>query len=517
MANPIAYNSGTTVSGCINKGTISLAVHNLNYSTRPGNLNWYAGGDNTNKYIIISDTYSQGVDTQANSRPTMWATSALTDNELLKWINGLPARSGQSTFATLTNAISWLTSQNKYLISNQHYPQIVTSGMVLNLDAGFTASYPNVGTSWYDLYSGGTGSLNNGPVWNNLGMSSNISFDGTNDYYELTNRNTSLEFQPNQPYSCLVFYRSPASVTYGALIADMQDSGTPAYPGWDIWFNNGDIGEFLNYISNSNKKILIFVVDSFSTDATVEILNRNNINYIQNSYLTHAKQINVGIDRFPFQVEWILKLDCDELLTDELIENINHHISNPSQFNGFFIQRKVYFLGGIMNFGMINPIWLLRLWKLTDGRCNDLWMDEKIELKNAKTTQLSGFLIDHNLNDLTWWTQKHNRYASQEAFEILRQKYGLNTPMATDTKDKWVVIFKKGYNRLPIFIRPFLLFIYAYILKLGFLDGKRGLIWNFLQVFWYRFLVDVKVFETEINTQFNADKIRTILKKEFEN
>lgn len=261
----------------------------------------------------------------------------------------------------------------------------------------------------------------------------------------------------------------------------------------------------------------IFVVDSFSTDATVEILNRNNINYIQNSYLTHAKQINVGIDRFPFQVEWILKLDCDELLTDELIENINHHISNPSQFNGFFIQRKVYFLGGIMNFGMINPIWLLRLWKLTDGRCNDLWMDEKIELKNAKTTQLSGFLIDHNLNDLTWWTQKHNRYASQEAFEILRQKYGLNTPLATDTKDKWVVIFKKGYNRLPIFIRPFLLFIYAYILKLGFLDGKRGLIWNFLQVFWYRFLVDVKVFETEINTQFNADKIRTILKKEFEN
>jgi hypothetical protein len=245
MANPIAYNSGTTVSGCINTGTISLAVDNLNYSTRPGNLNWYAGGDNTNKYIIISDTYSQGVDTQANSRPTMWATSALTDNELLKWINGLPARSGQSTFATLTDAISWLTSQNKYLISNQHYPQIVTSGMVLNLDAGFTASYPNVGTSWYDLYSGGTGSLNNGPVWNNLGMSSNISFDGTNDYYELTNRNTSLEFQPNQPYSCLVFYRSPASVTY-TLIADMQDSGTPAYPGWDIWFNNGEIGNTIS-------------------------------------------------------------------------------------------------------------------------------------------------------------------------------------------------------------------------------------------------------------------------------
>ena len=247
MANPIAYNSGTTVSGCINKGTISFAVDNLNYSTRPGNLNWYAGGDNTNKYIIISDTFSQGVDTQANSRPTMWATSAQTDSELLKWINGLPARSGQSTFSTLLDAISWLEGQGKYLISNQHYPQIVTSGMVLNLDAGFTGSYPNVGTNWYTINSGSTGTLNNGPTWNNLGPSSNFSFDGTNDYYELTNRDTSLEFQPNQPYTCMVFYRSPVTGTQsGALIADMQDSGTPAYPGWDIWFNNGDIGNTIS-------------------------------------------------------------------------------------------------------------------------------------------------------------------------------------------------------------------------------------------------------------------------------
>jgi hypothetical protein len=218
MANPIAYNSGTTVSGCINTGTISLAVDNLNYSTRPGNLNWYAGGDNTNKYIIISDTYSQGVDTQANSRPTMWATSALTDNELLKWINGLPARSGQSTFATLTDAISWLTSQNKYLISNQHYPQIVTSGMVLNLDAGFTASYPNVGTSWYDLTkTQNPGVLTNGPTWSNSGMTSAMTFDGTNDYVSLGN-SESIRFLGNSPYTLSVLTK------LNRLVSD--------YPGW---------------------------------------------------------------------------------------------------------------------------------------------------------------------------------------------------------------------------------------------------------------------------------------------
>ena len=239
MANPIAYNSATTVSGCVNKGTISLAIDNFNYSTRPGNLNWYAGADNTNRYLIISDTYSQGVETQANSKPTIWATSAQTDSELLKWINGLPARSGQSTFATLSDAISWLEGQGKYLISNQHYPQIVTSGMVLNLDAGYTASYPNVGTSWYSINSGSTGTLTNGPTWNNLGPESNFSFDGTNDYYELTNRDTSLEFQPNQPYSCFVVFKSPTSASFGALIANMV--GNDPYPGWDIYFNNASI------------------------------------------------------------------------------------------------------------------------------------------------------------------------------------------------------------------------------------------------------------------------------------
>jgi hypothetical protein len=181
MANPIAYNSGTTVSGCVNKATISLAIDNFNYSTRPGNLNWFAGADNTNRYLIISDTYSQGVDTQANSRPTMWATSAQTDSELLKWINGLPARSGQSTFSTLLDAISWLEGQGKYLISNQHYPQIVTSGMVLNMNAGFTASYPNVGTTWYDLTNTKNGVLTNGPTWVNSGTTSYFDFDGSND------------------------------------------------------------------------------------------------------------------------------------------------------------------------------------------------------------------------------------------------------------------------------------------------------------------------------------------------
>jgi glycosyltransferase involved in cell wall biosynthesis len=263
----------------------------------------------------------------------------------------------------------------------------------------------------------------------------------------------------------------------------------------------------------------IFVVDSFSSDKSIEILEELEVAYLKYPFTTHAKQINIGIEQFPFEAKWLLRLDCDELLSDDLIKEIKAKIevSEENSYNGFFIQRKVNFLQGILHHGMINPIWLLRLWKRADGKCNDLWMDEKIELANPQTARLNGLLYDHNLNDLTWWIQKHNHYATREAYEILRQKYHLHTPQVTATQDRRVVQSKKLYNQFPIFVRPFVLFIYAYFIKLGFLDGKRGLIWNFLQVFWYRFLVDVKVFEFEIKFQYNSQIIIEKLNKQFEN
>jgi len=276
----------------------------------------------------------------------------------------------------------------------------------------------------------------------------------------------------------------------------------------------------LNRCIENAKKLSpnIFVVDSFSTDKSIQILQEHAIKFLQHPFSTHAKQINVGIDHFPYQVEWLVRLDCDELMSDELILEIKNSTKNKtSTYNGYFIQRKVNFLQGILHFGMINPIWLLRVWKKEEGKCNDLWMDEKIELNRPNTTHLKGILYDHNLQDITWWTQKHNQYAVREAYEILRQKYGLNNPEETNTIDRKIVKIKKLYNHLPIFVRPFLLFMYAYFIKLGFLDGKRGLIWNFLQVFWYRFLVDVKVLEIEIQHQFDADKIINTLNNRFEN
>jgi hypothetical protein len=179
MANPVAYNSGNSIAGSLKSSVISVGVSpSLNIS----GYNWRNGFENNNIWVIYSDTYSQGQSTQGNAVPTIWGTPVFTEAGLLNLINVLPARAGQTAFTTLSDAISWLYGENKYFLSNQNYPQLVTGDLFLFLDAGFTASYPNIGTTWYDLSGGGRNfSLVNGPSWNSTYTKSDFSLDGADD------------------------------------------------------------------------------------------------------------------------------------------------------------------------------------------------------------------------------------------------------------------------------------------------------------------------------------------------
>lgn len=262
----------------------------------------------------------------------------------------------------------------------------------------------------------------------------------------------------------------------------------------------------------------IYVVDSFSTDSTKKILKDYKINFVQNVFLNHSKQLNFAIHNFPFASNWILRVDCDEILSNDLILEIKKTISLDinSKIGGFYIQRKVKFFNKILNYGNINPIWLLRMWKTGIGVCDDKFMDEKITVENFKTSKFKNIIIDHNLNNLTWWTNKHNYYSNREALEILKYKYLLGDNLFKGdyhSIDFIIFLLKKIYNRSPLFFRSFLLFSYSYFIKLGILDGIPGFVWNVLQVFWYRYLVDVKVFEFEHQHNFLKDSIRDELIK----
>jgi len=255
----------------------------------------------------------------------------------------------------------------------------------------------------------------------------------------------------------------------------------------------------------------IVIVDSFSTDKTQEICERYGTRFFQNPFINQAEQMNWAIDNVPFEKPWIFRLDADEYLTDELIEEIKTKIPTlEEKYTGVFLKRRVYFQDKWIKRGGYYPTWILRLWRNGYGRVEQKWMDEHILLSSGETTKFEHDFIDDNLNNLTWWTAKHNNYATREAAEALNKKYNflegdnIEAKIDKEKQDSTKRWFKENiYGRVPMFVRPMFYFFFRYCIKLGFLDGKQGLIWHFLQGFWYRFLVDAKV-----------DQIETIAKKE---
>jgi len=129
-------------------------------------------------------------------------------------------------------------------------------------------------------------------------------------------------------------------------------------------------------------------------------------------------------------------------------------------------------------------------------------MDEHIIVEGA-TTEFAGEIIDDNRNSLTWWTEKHNAYASREVVDLLNLEYGfmvhetvaeLRRGSQAGVK-RWLK--EKVYARLPGGVRAFTYFVYRYVVRLGFLDGKEGTAFHVLQGFWYRYLVDMKMHEVK--------------------
>lgn len=245
----------------------------------------------------------------------------------------------------------------------------------------------------------------------------------------------------------------------------------------------------------------IFIIDSYSTDNTVEIAESLGAVVVQNTWVSYAFQFNYGIQNNPHQTQWLMRMDADEYITPELAEELKTSLtSTPENISGLYVKRRVVFMDQWINHGGYYPIWLLRIWRRGLGVCEELWMDEHIKLSSGTTAQLQNDIVDHNLNNLTWWTQKHNNYAIREVIDLLNIKYNFGnketvTPNFWGSQEQRTRYLKIKYANLPLFTRPFMYFLFRFIVKGGFLDGKKGLIWHFLQGFWYRFLVDAKIYE----------------------
>jgi glycosyltransferase involved in cell wall biosynthesis len=245
----------------------------------------------------------------------------------------------------------------------------------------------------------------------------------------------------------------------------------------------------------------IFVVDSGSTDGTVALCRELGVTVAEHPWTTYADQFNWGLDHCDFGTDWVMRMDADEELLPELVEALRGFLEQPDpDVTGVYIRRRVYFMGRWIRHGSYYPTWLLRVFRTGVGRCEALWMDEHIVLSRGRSIEIAADIIDKNNKDLTFWTDKHNKYASREVRDIVERRRdaadgvlesGLGQGQASQRR--WLK--DNVYSRMPLFVRPFLYFFYRYFVRLGFLDGREGLIFHFLQGFWYRFLVDAKLYE----------------------
>lgn len=262
----------------------------------------------------------------------------------------------------------------------------------------------------------------------------------------------------------------------------------------------------------------VYIIDSYSNDKTLDIAGKyDRVSILQHKWENdHSKQFNWALQNAPISTEWVLRLDADEYLMPELVEELKDKLPFlPASVTGVVFKRRHIFMNRWVRRG-VYPVKLLRLFRTGKAVCESRLMDEHIILLEGSSVEFDHDFCDHNLNDLSWFCHKHVNYAVREAAEMISLELsGSNTLKQDDriggdqARDKRRKKYK--YSRFPLFWRSFAYFLYRYFIKLGFLDGKEGFLWHFLQGLWYRTLVDAKILEIKRECGSDIEKIQDYL------
>ncbi len=229
----------------------------------------------------------------------------------------------------------------------------------------------------------------------------------------------------------------------------------------------------------------VVVLDSFSDDNTIEIAEAMGARIIQRKFDNYASQRNFALKEIDIKTEWVLFLDADEYLFEELKVEIAAALPH-STVDGYYLKRRFYFNGRWIKRGGYYPIWILRLFKKSKGSF-EREINEHVALA-GKTSKLTHDFADDNQKSISFWWRKHIDYAQKEAKAL----FDLNTAPQHfhfwgSQAERKLWIRYKIWNKSPVYIRPFLYFIYRYIFRLGFLDG---FIFHFFHGLVYYLMID---------------------------
>lgn len=260
----------------------------------------------------------------------------------------------------------------------------------------------------------------------------------------------------------------------------------------------------INSLKKCAKRIVI--IDSYSTDKTVELAKLLGAEVYEHPFENHAAQFNWAIENIGLNTEWVMKIDADEEFTPELLEEVNQKLDSlDKSINGVILRRRVYFMGRWLKHGGKYPELLLRIFRVGHGMSEMKMMDEHLIITDGEAVTFKYDFSDNNNKSLEWWINKHNWYSNKEVHDQQIKIDDANgeelvgeTAQSTQAKVKRF-IKNHGYYSLPKFFRAHLYFFYRYYIRMGFLDGTEGKIYTFLQAYWYRYLVDAKMYECEKN------------------
>lgn len=258
----------------------------------------------------------------------------------------------------------------------------------------------------------------------------------------------------------------------------------------------------------------IYILDSYSTDKTADLAEKFGAEVFYRKFDDYSSQRNYAIKELPIKTEWLLFLDADEYLTEALKKEITLTIAINSDVSGYYIKRRFYFMDKWIKYGGYYPTWLLRLFKPKIANCEGN-VNEHIHV-SGKTSSLKNDFIDDNKKGFAAWIEKHNNYSKLEAEQLFQLKINsdnndVNIGTQQAERKHWIKL--KIWNNLPILLRPLIYFLYRYFFRLGFLDGKKGFIYHFMQGYVFWLWVDIKYLELKLSTKVHLNKNNSNLPK----
>ena len=267
-----------------------------------------------------------------------------------------------------------------------------------------------------------------------------------------------------------------------------------------------NIGNCLNSIKGLVERII--VVDSGSTDRTAEIARSFGAEVYYHDWVHYAEQFNWALDNIGIRSKWIYRIDADEIVTPELASEIEDtcRLHDSDDVNAFIMRFKICFMGKFLRHGGVYPFFNITIFRNGYGRYEDRAMGEHIVISEGRAVTLKNDCLHYDFKTLDAWLEKHIKYASREVLDYyaVRNKEG-ELAALYDEAEKTKKLRDGLYYKLPKFMRAKLYYWYRYYFKLGFLDGTPGKIYAFLQAYWYRFLVDAKIFERENNRNSDSN------------